>query len=86
MSQFEEFDKFYLLQSKEEENKIFFEEKKEETYEENEKNLINDEKRNTTLKQLKLKESTFKRLNSLPKKYQTYKMDYKKQIIELVII
>ncbi len=87
MSQFEEFNKYYLLQSKGEENKMLIEEKKEETYEENEKNnLINDEKRTTSLKQLKLRESAFKRLNSLPKKYQTYKIDYKKQIVEEVII
>lgn len=86
MSKFEEFNKYYLLQSKGEENKMFIEEKKEETYEENEKNLINDKKRTTSLEQLKLRESTFKRLNSLPKKYKTYKIDYKKQIVEEVII
>ena len=35
-------------------------------------------------KKNKIKESTSKRLNSLPKTYKTYDLDYKKEIIKEV--
>ena len=87
MNQIEEFNNYYIQQSKEEDNQIFFEEPKEEEYiEENNSNIINNEEKKNIDKSLKIKESTSKRLSSLPKKYQTYKMDYKKQLVEEVII
>lgn len=86
MNQIEEFDKYYYLaQINETENPPYDEEpKNEEIYEENVKNLIVKEEDIKDLKILKQNMSTSKRLSSLPKRYQTYTLEYKRQIIEQV--
>ena len=73
MNQISESNNYFLKQIKEEE-----------IYEEQQDNLINNEENNNIMKKIRMRESTFKRLKSLPKKYQTYKMDYKKQLVEEV--
>lgn len=84
-SQFEEFDKYYINQLNETDNQIDYEEPKDEDIiEEKENNGIINFKETNNAKQLRLKESTTRRLHSLPKRYQTYTLDYKKQVIEEV--
>jgi hypothetical protein len=81
MNQLEEFKIYYLNQQKEEENDIFLQEQKEQViYEEEENQLINSKQEEIT-KKINAKKSISKRLSSLPKKYKTYKMDYKKKIV-----
>ena len=85
MNQISETNNYFLKQIKQEEDHLFFEEpKEEEIYEEQQDNVINSEEKNNIMKKIRMRESTFKRLKSLPKKYQTYKMDYKKQLVEEV--
>ena len=84
-SQFEEFNKYYINQLNETDNQIDYEEPKDEDFiEEKENNHIINNKETNNVKQLRLKESTARRLNSLPKRYQTYTLEYKKQVIEEV--
>jgi hypothetical protein len=81
MNQLEEFKIYYLNQEKVEKNDIFLQEQSEQViYEEEENNLFNREQEEIK-KKINAKKSTSKRLASLPKKYQTYKMDYKKKIV-----
>ena len=51
-----------------------------------ENNIINEEEPQKIVKKSKLRKTSSKRLHSSPKQYQTYKMDYKKKIIEEVNI
>ena len=84
MSEIEGFNIYCLQELDEGKNHSYCEEPKEEEYiEEKEKNIIRDEKMEITKKN-KIKESTSKRLNSLPKTYKTYDLDYKKEIIKEV--
>ena len=84
MKQIKEPNNYFHKQIEEEEHLPFFEEpKEEENYKEQQDNRINEEK-NNIIKKIRMRESTSKRLKSLPKKYQTYKMDYKKQLVEEV--
>ena len=84
-SQFEEFNKYYINQLNETDNQVDYEEPKDEDFiEEKENNHIINNKEINNVKQLRLKESTARRLNSLPKRYQTYTLEYKKQVIEEV--
>ena len=84
-SQFEEFNKYYINQLNETDNQVDYEEPKDEDFiEEKENNHIINNKEINNIKQLRLKESTARRLNSLPKRYQTYTLEYKKQVIEEV--
>jgi hypothetical protein len=84
MNEIEGFNIYCLQELDEGKNHSYCEEPKEEEYiEEKEKNIIRDEKMEITKKN-KIKESTSKRLNSLPKTYKTYDLDYKKEIIKEV--
>ena len=86
MNLIEESNNCYIELTKED-NQILFEHPKEEKYlVERKCNIINNKENNNMDKSLKVKEIASKRLNSLPKKHQTYKMDYKKQLVEEVII
>ena len=85
-NQLEDFNIYCMKQLTETKNISYYEEPKEEDImEEKEKNATNNEDK-TEAKNLKLKESTSKRLRSLPKRYQTYTLGYKKQVIEEVNI
>ena len=85
-NQLEDFNIYCMKQLTETKNISYYEEPKEEdNMEEKEKNATNNEDK-TEAKNLKLKESTSKRLRSLPKRYQTYTLGYKKQVIEEVNI
>ena len=85
MNQIEEFNNYYLHQSKEDENELYYEYPNEEenNLDEQENNTIKNKEKNIA-KEKKLKESTSKRLRSLPKTYQTYTILFKKQVIEEV--
>lgn len=84
MSQIEEFQNYYTQKKKEEESQDYEEEEyEEEEKERSEENIISDEDKNIS-KKIKSKISTSKRLRKLPKKYKTYSIDKKKQIIEEV--
>ena len=81
-NQLEDFKIYCMKQLTETKNISYYEEPKEEDImEEKEKNAANNEDK-TEAKKLKLKESTSK----LPKRYQTYILAYKKQVIEEVNI
>ena len=84
MNHLEEFSNYYIHQINEDEDPIYFQEKKEEeNLEEIEDNKIyNKEKPNEG--KIKTKESNSKRLRTIPKRYHTYAIDIKKQIIEEV--
>ena len=85
-NQLEDFNIYCMKQLTETKNISYYEElKDEDIMEEKEKNAANNEDK-TEAEKLKLKESTSKRLRSLPKRYQTYTLDYKKQVIEEVNI
>ncbi len=85
-NQLEDFNIYYMKQLTEAKNISYYEEpKEEEIVEEKKKNTDNNEDKIED-KKLKSKESTSKRFSSLPKRYQTYTLDYKKQIIEEVNI
>ena len=87
MDQFEEFNHFYIQQSKEEENPMISEEQNEEDINKKDENeIIIDEEPQKTLQKSKLSRISSKRYNLTPKKYQTYKMDYKKKVIDEVNI
>ena len=85
IKQIEDLNPSYFGQSKEDENESYYQEPKEEELFSNEKenNIINNEDKNSS-KTLKIKESTSKRLRSLPKTYHTYTILFKKQVIEEV--
>lgn len=86
-NQLEDFNIYCMKQLAETKNISYYEEpKEEEIVEEKEKNTDNNEDK-IEAKKLKLKESTSKkRLRSLPKTYQTYSLDLKKQIVEEVSV
>jgi hypothetical protein len=84
MNEIEGFNIYCLQELDEGKNHSYYEEPKEEEYiEEKEKNVIRYEEKEIT-KKIKIKESTSKRLNSLPITYKTYDLDYKKEIIKEV--
>lgn len=86
MNQLEEFQNYYIQQTKEDENQTIYDEPKEGEIFEQPQEEINSVKNEEETKKKKVnKESTSKRLKSLPKKYQTYTMGYKRQIVEMVI-
>ena len=85
-NQLEDFNIYCMKQLTETKNISYYEElKDEDIMEEKEKNAANNEDK-TEAEKLKLKESISKRLRSLLKRYQTYTLDYKKQVIEEVNI
>ena len=85
MEQIEEFNHYYIQKTKEEENPMTFKEQNEKEFNEKpENNIINEEEPQKIVKKSKLRKTSSKRLHSSPKQYQTYKMDYKKKIIEEV--
>ena len=86
MNQIEEFTKFYYNQVQEEENQVYQEEpKEEENLEEDDQNKISGNQGYNT-KKYERRKDTSNRLNSAPKRYKTYTMEYKKQIIQEVKI
>lgn len=86
MNQFEEFNKCIYRQVHEEDNQVFIEEPKEEVnLEEEEDNKINI-RQSESNKNYEEKSDTSNRLNLGHKRYTTYTMEYKKQIIQEVII
>ncbi len=85
-NQLEDFNIYYMKQLTEAKNISYYEEpKEEEIVEEKKKNTDNNEDK-IEEKNLKLKMSISKRLKSLPKEYETYPLDLKKQVVEEVII
>ncbi len=80
MNQLQEFQIYYLQPEKEEKEHIFFKSKDEEIYEEEKSNEINSEQ-NEIERKIQAKKATIKRLNSLPKKYNTYPLDFKKKLV-----
>ena len=86
MNQFEEFTKIYYNQIHEKENQGSVEEPKEE------ENLGEEEEDKMDAKQSEFNKKddksiyTSNRLNSSPKRYTTYTMEYKKRIIQEVKI
>ena len=85
-NQLEDFNIYCMKQLTETKNISYYEEPKDEyIVEEKERSTANNVYK-TEAEKLKLKESTSKRLRSLPKRYQTYTLDYKKQVIEKVNI
>jgi hypothetical protein len=87
MNSVEEFNNYYLTQISDIGNKENFEEQKGENIDfdkEKEYNIIIDINNSDNKKEIRKKESIAKRLKSYPKNYQTYKLEYKKYIIEIV--
>jgi hypothetical protein len=85
-NQLKDFNNYYMKQLSQKENLSYYEEPKEEDIEkEKEKNTAKNLDK-IEAKTLILKESASKRISSLPKRYQTYTLDYKKQVIEEVNI
>ena len=80
MNQLQEFQIYYLQLEKEEKEHICFKSKDEEIYEEEKSNEINSEQ-NEIERKIQAKKATIKRLNSLPKKYNTYPLDFKKKLV-----
>ena len=80
MNQLEEFNLYCLQQLNEAKNISDYEEepKEEEILEDKENYIVNKENK-PNIKKIEIKKSTSKR--SLPKRYQTYTLDYKKKII-----
>ena len=80
MNQLEEFNLYCLQQLNDTKNISYYEEhpKEEEIIEEKE-NYIDNKENKPNIKKIKIRKSTSKR--SLPKRYQTYTLDYKKQVI-----
>ena len=84
MNELEGFNIYCLDQLDEAKNQSYYEEPKEEEYIEKKENSVIKNEDKEIAKKIKLKESTSKRLNSLPKRYQTYTLDYKKHVIKEV--
>lgn len=85
MNQIEEFNNYYINQLNETDNQIYYEDSKyEDIIEEKEKDIIDGEKVINNSGKIKIKESSIKRINSLPKRYQTYTLEYKKEVIAQV--
>ena len=84
MNQIEEFTKLYYKEVQEEENQVFLQEpKEEENLEEGEDNKINV-KQSESDKKYEQRRNTSNRLNLNSKRYKTYTLEYKKQIIQEV--
>ena len=82
MSQFRELQNFYIEQEIEEEKThISFEDSKDKEINEEFENRNNNEQEEIKFTQ----NSGNKRLSSSPKKYQTYKMDFKEKVVMEVI-
>ncbi len=85
MEQIKEFNHYYIQKTKGEENPMTIKEQNEKEFNEKpENNIINKEEPQKIVQKSKLRKTSSKRLHSSPKQYQTYKMDYKKKIIEEV--
>ena len=85
-TQIEEFTKIYHNIYEEEENQMLQEEpKEEENLEEEEENKISGNHGDNTRK-FERRNNTSNRLNSSPKRYRTYSMEFKLNIIQEVII
>ena len=80
MNQFEEFNKYYLKQFKEE---ININEEEEEIFEEK-SDLNNSNEENRYIEKASGEISSSQILNSEPKKYNIYTLAYKKKILEEV--
>ena len=87
-NQLEDFNKYNMKQLIQKENLSYYEVPKEEDIDKEKEKEKNTAKTLDKIesKELILKESAPKRISSLPKRYQTYTLDYKKQIIEEVNI
>ena len=86
MNQYEEFNNYYLLSSKDDLNPYYLEEPRdEEEVEEEGNNIINIEEKKEKPKKVRFKISTSKKLKSTPSRYHTYTLDYKRQVIAQVI-
>jgi hypothetical protein len=84
MNEMEGFSIYYSQEMDEGKNQSYWEEAKEKDYiEEKENNVIINEEKETK-KKITIKDSTSKRLSSLPKTYKTYDLGYKKKIIKEV--
>ncbi len=84
--QLKEFKIYCQKQLNEEKNISCCEEQKEEEIMEEKEKIIDNNEDKIEEKNLKLKMSISKRLKSLPKEYETYPLDLKKQVVEEVII
>ena len=82
MNQFEEFNTYNLIKSKKDENNE--EEAEEEEIFEEKIDVNNNNEVNGFLEKIRGKITNSKKLISLPKKYQTYTLDYKKKIVKEV--
>lgn len=84
MYQIEEFTKYIYQQVEDDENQEMAEEQREEeNLEEGEENVIIDKLEDMT-KKTQQRKDTSNRLNLEHKRYKTYTMEYKKQIIQEV--
>ena len=84
MYQIEEFNKYIYRQVEDDENQEMPEEQREEeNLEEGEENVIIDKLEDMT-KKTQQRKDTSNRLNLEHKRYKTYTMEYKKQIIQEV--
>ena len=81
MNQFEESNTYDLIKSKKDENN---EEQAEEEIFEEKIDVNNNNEDNRILEKKRGKITNSKKLISLPKKYQTYTLDYKKNIVKEV--
>ena len=86
MNQIEEFTKYYIPQIQEEENQVTPEEPKGEDNLEEEEDCKINVKQSESNKKFQQKIDTSNRLNIDHKRYTTYTMEYKKQIIQEVKI
>jgi len=84
MNQIEEFSNYYFHQINEEENPIILEDGKYQEAFVDKENTINDDEDIIVPKEITIKNPSSKKLNSMPKRYNIYTMDYKKQVLEAV--
>ena len=82
MNSLEDFEKFYLNQIDEPRNQSDYDELKEEEYNEVKEIKRDNNEDKTIPKKRIIRKANSKR--SLPKRYQTYRLDYKKQIVAKV--
>lgn len=80
MNQLEEFNLYCLQQLNDAKNISYYvEDPKEEEIIEEKENYMDNKENKPNIKKIRIRKSTSKR--SLPKRYQTYTLDYKKQVI-----
>ena len=84
MNQSEEFTKYFYHQVHGEENQVFLEEPKEEINLEEEEDNKTNMKQSDSSKKYEQGKDTSNRLNNTNKRYRTYSLEYKKEIIQEV--